>query len=119
MPTPDTPATSLDAAAMRRHTGEAAALLRALANPQRLLILCHLAEGECSVGELHAQLDLSQSALSQHLGRLRRARLVQTRRAAQTIHYAIAPGPVATMMQTLHAIYCEQPQKSSRRRRGA
>ena len=106
MPTPDSPATSLDAVAMRRHAGEAAALLRALANPQRLLILCHLAEGECSVGELHAQLDLSQSALSQHLAKLREEGLVATRKEAQTVYYSLTPGPALAVIRTLHDAYC-------------
>lgn len=104
---------------MRSHASEAAELMRALANEQRLLILCTLAQGECSVGALQAQLDLSQSALSQHLGRLRHAQLVQTRREAQTIHYSIAPGPVAAIMQTLHALYCEAPSRKTTRSRAS
>lgn len=81
-------------------------LLKALANEKRLIILCMLAEGERSVGELNARLDLSQSALSQHLGLLREDGLVTTRREAQTIYYALASGPSQRIIDTLHGIYC-------------
>jgi len=64
-------------------------LLRALANPQRLTILCALAAGESSVGDLRTRIALTQSALSQHLARLRAHHLVATRRQAQTIYYRI------------------------------
>lgn len=111
--------TSRDVAAMRAHAGAAAALLRALGNEQRLLILCRLVEGETSVGELQSQLDLSQSALSQHLSRLREAGLVQTRREAQSIHYSLPEGPAQRMLQTLHDIYCATPVRSARRKAAA
>jgi DNA-binding transcriptional ArsR family regulator len=84
----------------------AAALLRAMANPQRLLVLCHLAEGELSVGALQARMELSQSALSQHLAKLRQGELVSTRRDAQTVYYALPNGPVQAVMATLHDVYC-------------
>ena len=87
---------------------EAASLLRLLGNPHRLLILCALVEGELSVGQLQARLPLSQSALSQHLARLREAGVVLTRRAAQQIFYALPPGPVTAVMATLHRVYCEE-----------
>ena len=64
-------------------------LLKALANDKRLLIMCALLRGEKCVGELEDIVDLSQSALSQHLARLRRDRLVSTRRDAQTIYYSL------------------------------
>lgn len=96
----------LDADAMRRHAGEAARLLKALANEKRLLLLCQLVDGECSVGELNDKVDLSQSALSQHLAVLREDGLVTTRREAQTIFYALAEGPAQNVMKTLHEIYC-------------
>lgn len=95
-----------DVTAMRAHAGDAAQLLKALANENRLQVLCLLAEGERSVGEINALLDLSQSALSQHLAVLREEGLVQTRREAQTIFYSVAPGPAAAVMHTLHGIYC-------------
>ncbi|MCX7555519.1 metalloregulator ArsR/SmtB family transcription factor [Xanthomonadaceae bacterium JHOS43] len=97
---------AIDPATMRGHAGAATQLLKALANERRLMILCLLAETERSVGELNALLDLSQSALSQHLAVLREEGLVETRREAQTIFYSLAPGPAFQIIQTLHGIYC-------------
>lgn len=91
---------------MRAHAGDAARLLRALANDKRLMLLCLLFDGERSVGELNARVDLSQSALSQHLAVLRQDGLVRTRRDGQTILYALADGPALRVIETLHGIYC-------------
>ena len=107
---------AFDLAAMQAHAGDAAELLKALANERRLQVLCLLAGGERSVGELNELLDLSQSALSQHLAVLREEGLVQTRREAQTIYYSLAPGPAAAVMDTLHRTYC-QPGPPPRRSR--
>ena len=96
-----------DIARMRAHAEDAAALLRSVGNPQRLLILCELAEGERGVGELLERLELSQSALSQHLAVLREAELVRVRRVGVQAFYALQDGPVRPLMRTLHAIYCE------------
>ena len=100
-------AAAVDPDAMRAHAGDAAQLLKALANEKRLTILCLLAEGEQSVSELNAKLDLSQSALSQHLAVLRADNLVETRRDAQTIYYALTGGPAQRIIETLHGIYCD------------
>jgi DNA-binding transcriptional ArsR family regulator len=97
---------SIDPEAMRLHAAEAARLLKALGNEKRLQLLCLLVEGERTVGELNTRLDLSQSALSQHLALLREDGLVRTRREAQAIHYALAPGPAERILHTLHGIYC-------------
>ena len=94
-------------AAMQAHACEASSLMKAMGNEQRLLILCLLVEGELSVGELQAEIELSQSALSQHLAVLREAGFVETRREAQTVFYSLPNGPVKKVMQTLHEIYCE------------
>ena len=91
---------------MRAHAGDAARLLKTLGNEKRLMILCMLVDGERSVGDLNAQLDLSQSALSQHLALLRADGLVQTRREAQTILYSLADGPSQQIIATLHDVYC-------------
>jgi DNA-binding transcriptional ArsR family regulator len=91
---------------MRPHAESAASLLKALANEQRLLILCNLADGELSVGELNEQLPLSQSALSQHLAVLREQGIVATRREAQTVFYSLRPGAAARVVSLLHEIYC-------------
>ena len=87
--------------------GDAAGLLKALSNENRLMILCQLQQGEQSVWGLQPMLGLSQSALSQHLARLREDGLVQTRREAQTIHYRLAGDEVTRVIATLYAIYCQ------------
>ena len=92
--------------AMRAHAADASRLLKALANEKRLMLLCLLAEGERSVSELNARLELSQSALSQHLAILRDDGLVTTRREAQSIYYGLAQGPAQRVIDTLHGIYC-------------
>ncbi|TDL78316.1 transcriptional regulator [Palleronia sediminis] len=89
-----------------RRAGEVAGHLALLSNANRLMVLCHLLDGERSVGDLRAQLDLSQSALSQHLARLRAAGMVETRRDRQTIYYSIADPRVHRMIGALYGIYC-------------
>jgi DNA-binding transcriptional ArsR family regulator len=96
----------MDINALKEKSGQASRLLKSLANDRRLLILCYLSENEKSVGELERLVDLSQSALSQHLARLRRDNLVQTRREAQTIFYSIASAEAGAVLQTLHSLYC-------------
>ena len=91
---------------MQEHAGDAEQLLKALANANRLMILCTLAEGENSVGELNERIELSQSALSQHLAVLRRDGLVETRRESQTIYYSLCKGPAARVIDLLHDMYC-------------
>lgn len=91
---------------MLPHARQAAALMRALANEQRLMILCNLSEGELSVGQLNERLPLHQSALSQHLAVLRNTDVVSTRREAQTVFYSLKSGPAARVIETLHGIYC-------------
>jgi DNA-binding transcriptional ArsR family regulator len=108
-------------AQVREHASEAAAFLKALANDQRLLVLCALLDGPLSVGEINERVPLSQSALSQHLSVLRDARLVTTAREAQTIHYAIASGAALQIMEVLYATFCAPaapapPPRKSRRR---
>lgn len=100
------PAPAIDPEAMRAHAGNAVRLLKALGNEKRLMLLCVLVDGERSVGELNAHLDLSQSALSQHLALLREEGLVQTRREAQSIYYSLVDGPAQRIINTLHGIYC-------------
>jgi ArsR family transcriptional regulator len=86
---------------------EVAAVLRAIANERRLLILCHLAEGgEASVGQLASAVDLSQPAMSQHLARMRDEGLVTYRRDAQTLWYRIADPRIETLLHTLRTLYC-------------
>jgi DNA-binding transcriptional ArsR family regulator len=96
----------LNLARMRSNADEASGLLKTLANPHRLLILCILAEGEASVADLNDRIPLSQSALSQHLAVLRTHRFVTTRRDAQTIYYSLAESDALPIIRTLHDIYC-------------
>jgi ArsR family transcriptional regulator, virulence genes transcriptional regulator len=92
---------------------EAARLLAALANERRLALLCELVEGERSVGQLVEAVGLTQSALSQHLAKLRAAGIVATRRHAQTIYYRLASDAAGSVMTTLANIYCRRrPRKS-------
>ena len=91
---------------LQARAAEVAGQLGLLANTSRLMVLCHLLEGEQSVGALQIQLDLSQSALSQHLARLRDAGMVATRRDRQTIFYRIADPRVHQMFEALYLIYC-------------
>ncbi|MCW5691372.1 MAG: helix-turn-helix transcriptional regulator [Pseudolabrys sp.] len=92
---------------LERKATEAAGLLKLLANESRLLILCRLAaSGEASVGALTAAADLSQSALSQHLARMREDGLVATRRDGQTVYYRIADDNAARLLTLLKDIYC-------------
>lgn len=86
--------------------GEAAAMLRALSNEKRLMILCQLGEGEMSVGQLLPLVGLSQSALSQHLAKLRDEALVATRRDGTAVFYCIADPAVLKVIAVLAEIYC-------------
>ena len=108
---PDMPASAaaLQLDEMATHAGEAARLLRALANPHRLMVLCVLSQGECSVGELNTHLPLSQSALSQHLAVLRTDGLVATRRESQTVYYSVPDGIALDLIRVLHDRYCGAP----------
>jgi DNA-binding transcriptional ArsR family regulator len=86
--------------------GAAEGFLKALANRHRLMILCELHQGERSVGALQNAIGLSQSALSQHLARLREDGLVTTRRAAQTIYYSLSSRRVTKIIALLYEFYC-------------
>jgi DNA-binding transcriptional ArsR family regulator len=96
----------IDAQCLERNSDEAAVLLTAMANQKRILILCNLARGEMQVSALAEKVELSQSALSQHLAKLRNQGLVVTRREAQTIYYSINSKPVLHVLKTLDTLYC-------------
>jgi ArsR family transcriptional regulator, virulence genes transcriptional regulator len=103
-----------DARELSAKAAEATRLLTALANEHRLAILCVLVEGERSVGALVDAVGLTQSALSQHLAKLRAANIVATRRDAQTIYYRLASAAAGRVMKTLADIYCgRKPRKIS------
>ena len=87
---------------------EIAALLSMLGNTKRLLIMCHLREGEMSVGKIAESVQLSQSALSQHLAKLRQLKLVETRRDKQTIYYSLSSPVTRNLLSTLEELYKEK-----------
>lgn len=93
-------------AALEERAEYVAERLALASNPKRLLILCELATGEKSVGALQASVGLSQSALSQHLAKLREAGMVSTRREAQTIHYRIGDPETGVLMEALYRAFC-------------
>jgi ArsR family transcriptional regulator, virulence genes transcriptional regulator len=94
---------------LEERAAEVAAVLRMLANEKRLLILCHLAKrGEISVTPLAELVGLSQSALSQHLARLREDGLVATRRESQVLYYRIEEPRVGRLLESLYEIYCAE-----------
>lgn len=99
-----------DVAALKKlakQAGDAARLLKMLANEKRLLVLCFLAvRGEMTVGELVGVVKLSQSALSQHLAKLRADGLVEFRRTSQTLHYRVTDQRALRLLQVLKEIYC-------------
>jgi DNA-binding transcriptional ArsR family regulator len=100
-------ADAADLKKLAKQAGEAAALLKLLANEKRLLILCFLAvRGEMTVGELVDVVKLSQSALSQHLGKLRADGVVAFRRTSQTLHYRVADRRALQVLGVLKQIYC-------------
>jgi DNA-binding transcriptional ArsR family regulator len=92
--------------AIQANARRASALLKAMSNQHRLMILCQLVPGEKSVGELERIIGLSQSALSQHLARLRRDNMVKTRRVAQTIFYSLSGEEASAVIETLYGLYC-------------
>ncbi len=102
-----------DLSQLRDSADRACALLRALSNPDRLLLLCQLAtRGEQRVGELQQQLGIEQPSLSQQLGVLRALGLVGTRRAGKAIYYRLLSNEAEALMQLLHRLYCAAPNRA-------
>ena len=95
----------MDLIRLRANARRASDLLKVVGNEHRLVVLCYLVGGEKSVGELVRRVGLSHSALSQHLARLRRDELVQTRREAQTIYYSLAGHRARAVIETLARLY--------------
>lgn len=98
--------TRFDLGMFEESAGRAAGLLRLLSNEKRLMMLCQLADGELSVGEIQARVGLSQSALSQHLALLREEGIVATRRESQTIFYRIVDHAAMRVIETLAELFC-------------
>ncbi|WP_020413247.1 ArsR/SmtB family transcription factor [Microbulbifer variabilis] len=104
MPDPN----NLDFDKMRESAGQAASMLRSLANQDRLILLCQLSQEELNVGELEERLGIRQPSLSQQLGILRREGLVATRREGKHVYYRVADQRVLTLLQTLYQLYCAE-----------
>ena len=103
-----------DLALFEDSANRAAALLRLLGNERRLMILCQLAQGELTVGQIQIRVGLSQSALSQHLALLREQEIVATRREGQSIHYRISDPSALRVIETLAELFCP-PDESDHR----
>ena len=99
----------LDLEWMRHQAGQVVSLLKVMGNPDRLLLLCQMLQGEYAVGELEEMLDIHQPTLSQQLGVLRNEGLVATRREGKFIYYSVAHPHVQILLETLHRLYCSAP----------
>lgn len=104
---------SFDLNAMRDSADKASGLLKALANRDRLLLLCQLSQGELCVSDLEKRVGLQQPSLSQQLTVLRQEQLVNTRREGKQIYYSIASSEAMAVMQLLYTLYCKQCQESA------
>jgi DNA-binding transcriptional ArsR family regulator len=91
---------------MAQSAEHASALMKTLGHKDRLMILCHLAAGEKSVGQIADLLEIPQSPLSQHLSRMRREGLVDTRREAQSIYYSLKSGEASRIVEVLYELFC-------------
>ena len=96
----------IDLNQMAQSATRASALMKTLGHKDRLMILCHLAAGEKSVGQIAELLEIPQSPLSQHLSRMRKEGLVDTRREAQTIFYSLKSGEASRIVEVLYELYC-------------
>lgn len=102
---------------LTRRSADVAGMLKVMANSHRLCILCELNGGERSVSALEEIVGVSQSALSQHLAKLRESGVVTTRRDGQTIYYSLSDARVETLMSVLYELFCAQaPQRSKKRK---
>ncbi|HID8256385.1 TPA: ArsR/SmtB family transcription factor [Pseudomonas aeruginosa] len=100
----------LDIETLRRSATDACGLLKALGNPDRLLLLCQLTQGEYCVGDLASATGVEQPTLSQQLTVLRHNGLVSTRRVGKQVHYSIASQQAMEVMQVLYRLYCQHPE---------
>jgi ArsR family transcriptional regulator len=96
----------IDLKQMAQSADRASSLMKTLGHRDRLMILCHLADGEKSVGQIADLLEISQSPLSQHLSRMRKEELVDTRREAQTIYYSLKSGEASKIVGLLYELFC-------------
>ena len=96
----------VDLQQLAESAGRASGLMKTLGHKDRLMILCLLADGEKSVGQIADLLEIAQSPLSQHLSRMRKEQLVDTRREAQTIYYSLKSGEAARIVELLYELFC-------------
>lgn len=106
---------AIDLAAMRDSSDKASALLKVMANPDRLLLLCQLTQGEQCVSDLEQGLGLQQPSLSQQLTVLRQAKLVSTRREGKQIYYSITSAEALAVMQLLYGLFCQSCREVGRK----
>lgn len=92
---------------MQGNAVEVSELLKVMAHPERLMVLCQLTQGEVGVGELQSSSSLSQSAFSQHLTVLRKHNLITARKESQQVFYSLADPRVEALIQTLHKVFCK------------
>ncbi len=98
--------TAKDVAAMKGNATEAADLLKVMAHPERLMVLCQLTQGEVGVGELQKHTVLSQSAFSQHLTVLRKHNIISARKSSQQVFYSLSEPRVESLIKALHGVFC-------------
>ncbi len=105
---------TIDIVRLQAAAGEASALLKVLSNPDRLLILCQLTQGELNVGELEARTGIRQPTLSQQLTVLREGQLVSVRREGKQMYYSVASEQALAVLQVLYQIYCPKDEGDAR-----
>jgi DNA-binding transcriptional ArsR family regulator len=97
---------------MQENAVEVSELLKTMAHPERLMVLCQLTQGELGAGKLQQNSTLSQSAFSQHLTVLRKHNLVKVRKEAQQVFYSLSDGRVSALIENLHTIYCDHDKQN-------
>ena len=93
---------------MQSKCGEVSSIMKAIAHPQRLMLMCHLAEGEKNVSELLELCEVSQSQLSQFLNRMHREKLLKVRRDGNFSYYSIADKNITKLIQSMQKIFCKE-----------
>lgn len=107
----------MDLELMRENAAQAAGLMKLLSHPHRMMILCELKQGECSVSELSEKIGIPQSPLSQHLARMRHEGVVTTRRQAQTVYYSLLGEEVGAVVSLLYELYCSDSSCANKKRK--
>ncbi len=103
----------MDPELMQGNAARASELMKLLGHPHRLMILCELNQGECSVGQLSERIGINQSPLSQHLARMRHEGVVEARRNAQTVYYSLKGKEVSAVISLLYELYCQPAQQEA------